>query len=90
MKTPGRSGAFQSSWEGPLRTKKVLSRVNYRVVGDGLPGEGRVVHINNLKRYNKRKVCRAIVAVEEYADEGVLNRGNTLTEEPCKNLMRVS
>ncbi len=49
LKTPGRSGAFQCSWEGPYCVKEILSRVNYRVSGPG-SGKGRVVHINNIKR----------------------------------------
>ncbi len=43
MKVPGRSGALQSSWEGPYKVSEVLSRVNYRVVGEGTGSGGRVV-----------------------------------------------
>ncbi len=83
MKVPGRSGAFQSSWEGPFKVTEVLSRVNYRVKGDGLPAEGRVVHINNLKVYRERRVYRAVVAVEESADEIRPGNKNALADEPC-------
>ncbi len=83
MKVPGRCGAFQSSWEGPYTVEKALSKVNYRVMGQGLPPTGRVVHINNLKVYHERKVYRAVVAVEEEIDQQVLKGKSILTEEPC-------
>ncbi len=69
MKVPGRNSAFSSSWEGSFQVVEALNHVNYRVKGDGLPAEGRVVHINNLKRYNVRKAYRACVALEESGDE---------------------
>ncbi len=85
MKVPGRNSAFSSSWEGSFLVVEALNRVNYRVKGDGLPAEGRVVHINNLKRYNVRKAYRACVAIEESADESMTARSNKLSDEPCEN-----
>ena len=82
LKLPGRVGAFQASWEGPFTIQEVLSRVNYRIVGDRLPKEGRVVHINNLKSGSVRTVFRAIVAEESVEQEEsrprALTRGRSL------------
>ncbi len=85
MKVPGRSGALQSSWEGPYRVSEVLSRVNYSVVGEGTGSGGRVVHINNLKQLRPResKVFRVIVAEESAEEREVCEKKSMLGEEKC-------
>ncbi len=82
MRIPGRQGAFKASWEGPFTVEEVLSRVNYRLVGNGLPARGRVVHLNNIKLTHTEvaKVYRACVAEH---DERLDEKPKRLSEEKC-------
>ncbi len=82
LKVPGRTGAFQASREGPLTIKEALSKVNYRLVGNGLPREGRVVHINNLKSCGIKPVFRAVVA--EYLEHETKGEKTFLGEKECE------
>ncbi len=82
LKVPGRTGAFQASWEGPFTIKEALSKVNYRLVGNGLPREGRVVHIYNLKSCGTKPVFRAVVA--EYLEHETKGEKTFLGEKECE------
>ncbi len=61
MKIPGWSGEFQCAWKDPYSVVEALSCVNYRVTGQSVGKNGRIVHLNNLKCYRERKALRAVV-----------------------------
>ncbi len=73
VKVPGRSGAFQCSWEGPFPVEAVLSRVNYQV-------RGKTAHVNNRKTYRERQVARVAIAEQENECE----KKGLFEGEPCR------
>ena len=62
---PGMAPKLSESWNGPFKVTKKLNQVDYKVeVGTG---KDKVLHINNLKRYNEREevVMRIAVVAED-------------------------
>ena len=68
-RVPGMTPKLQEAWHGPYPVKERLNQVDYRVE----LGKGRckVLHINNMKRYQIREeeVMRLSVVAEDFSDD---------------------
>ena len=65
---PGMTHKLKESWHGPYPVVEVLNRVDYRVeIGRG---RKKVLHINNLKRFEVREeeVLRLAVVAEDFSE----------------------
>ena len=68
-RVPGMAHKLQEAWHGPYPVIEKLNRVDYRVeVGKG---RQKVLHINNMKRYQVREedVMRLSVVAEDFSDD---------------------
>ena len=66
---PGMTAKLEESWRGPYPVVEKLNRVNYRV--DVGKGRSKVLHLNNMKRYQVREaeVMRLVVVAEDFDED---------------------
>ena len=66
---PGMAPKLSESWSGPFEVTQKLNQVDYRV--EFSTGKSKVLHINNLKRYNEREeeVMRVSVVADDVSSD---------------------
>ena len=72
LRIPGKIEKLEESWAGPYLVVERLNRVNYRI--EISKGRSRVVHINNVKKFQEREmsIMRLTVVAEDFSgDEAV-------------------
>ena len=90
VRIPGMTNKLSESWEGPCEILKKVSAVNY---ANGVPGKnkrGKVIHVNNTKKFvqSTAHVLRLVVADagEVELEKKVALIGDKLEEEQQKDL----
>ena len=68
-RVPGMVAKLEESWHGPYPVVGKLNRVDYRV--EMSKGKPKVLHINNLKRFQEREleVLRLAVVAEDFGED---------------------
>ena len=69
LRIPGKIEKLEESWAGPYLVVEKLNRVDYRI--EISKGRLRVVHINNVKKFQERElsILRLTVVAEDFSED---------------------
>ena len=91
IRIPGMTNKLSESWEGPYEILEKVSAANYAISVPGKNKRGKVIHVNNTKKFvqSTAHVLRLVVAADD--DEVELEKkvaliGDKLEEEQLKDL----